>query len=395
MEITHRRLYVLVSRPAQQPRARSPSSVPRAHSTMPAHSTTAFVLLATALHLGAAELPRSRTSRPRPWRPSLIASRNDDLEQRKAELRKQFEEFDKDQSGFLDETEFEAARQQLGNAAFEDYDTDKNKRVSIEEFLPVSIPSTVLQIVNNVAGAGILTLSAGMAGGVGSVPAALLCLALGGISGITFHMIGAACELTGQTSFKGLWAATLGSSTTWVVDTAVALMCLAAAIIYSGILGDISTQLLGLAGVSPSFNIRWINILAITLSALTPLSLLRDLSALAFTSVLGCIAVAYTAVFITLRCVDGSYGLPAGRHIAALPAALVPAFEKASRWKVNFRALVLTSNLGLAYIAHYNAPAFYRALDRRSTKRFGVVCVAAFSVLSLLYLGIMLAGYFT
>ena len=67
---------------------------------------------------------------------------------------------------------------------------------------PVGLQMTVLQIVNNVAGAGILTLSAGMTGGVGSVPAALLCLALGAISGVTFHLIGASCELTKQTSFK-------------------------------------------------------------------------------------------------------------------------------------------------------------------------------------------------
>ena len=51
-----------------------------------------------------------------------------------------------------------------------------------------SIRDLVLQIVNNVAGAGILTLSAGMAGGVGWVPASILCVLLGIISGITFHM---------------------------------------------------------------------------------------------------------------------------------------------------------------------------------------------------------------
>ena len=38
-----------------------------------------------------------------------------------------------------------------------------------------SVTMTVVQIVNNVAGAGILTLSAGMSRGVGSVPASLLC----------------------------------------------------------------------------------------------------------------------------------------------------------------------------------------------------------------------------
>ena len=33
------------------------------------------------------------------------------------------------------------------------------------------------------------------------------------------------------------------------------------------------------------------------------------------------------------------------------------------------KALILVSNLGLAYIAHYNAPTFYRSLAEPSTVR--------------------------
>ena len=264
-----------------------------------------------------------------------------------------------------------------------------------------SMLSMVLQIVNNVAGAGILTLSAGMSAGVGSIPAALLCLMLGVLSGVTFHLIGIACELTGETTFKGLWTATLGASTAWTVDATIALMCLSAAIIYAGILGDTSTQLLNLAGVPAWLNARGMNIAIITVCALTPLSLLEDVSALSFTSMLGCAAVTYTAAFIFTRAIDGSYALPSaagaagGHFLSSLSAELRPAFELASRWKLDVRSLVLTSNLGLAYIAHYNAPTFYRALDRRSIGRFGSVCAMAFGTLSLLYMSIMMMGYRT
>jgi len=219
---------------------------------------------------------------------------------------------------------------------------------ALKEPAPVSLMGTVIQIVNNVAGAGILTLSAGMAGGVGSVPATLLCVALGIISGWTFHLIGASCELTGQMSFKSLWAATLGEGTAWIVDASIALMCFSAAIIYAGILGDTSTQLLSLTGIAKGLNERATNIAAITLVALTPLSLLKDVSALAFTSLLGCVAVVYTAFFVAIRALDGSYALPAGKLLKALPAALTPAFKLASTWKLNAQALALTSNLGLA-----------------------------------------------
>ena len=48
--------------------------------------------------------------------------------------------------------------------------------------------------------------------------------------------IGAACEMTGTSSFKALWGATLGVESAWLVDLSVALMCLSALIIYTGIL---------------------------------------------------------------------------------------------------------------------------------------------------------------
>ena len=150
-------------------------------------------------------------------------------------------------------------------------------------------------------------------------------------------------------------------------------MCLSAAIIYVGLLGDISTQLLGLTCLPAKLNQRGFNIGVLTACALTPLSLLKDLSALAFTSLLGCLAVLYTAVFICVRALDGSYRLPRGRMLTSLPASLTPAFEQATRWSLDARALVLTSNLGLAYIAHYNAPTFYCALEDKSIERFGKV----------------------
>lgn len=65
-----------------------------------------------------------------------------------------------------------------------------------------SITASVFNLVNNVAGAGILTLAAGMASGSGWIPAILICAVLGGLSGHSFAIIGDACELTGEKDFK-------------------------------------------------------------------------------------------------------------------------------------------------------------------------------------------------
>ena len=65
-----------------------------------------------------------------------------------------------------------------------------------------TIIASVFNLVNNVAGAGILTLSAGMAGGTGWIPAISICTILGAISSHCFAIIGESCELTGEKTFK-------------------------------------------------------------------------------------------------------------------------------------------------------------------------------------------------
>ena len=65
------------------------------------------------------------------------------------------------------------------------------------------------------------------------------------------------------------------------------------------------------------------------------------------------------------------------------------------RYTLDARAFVLVSNLGLAFIAHYNAPAMYESLADRSPQKFAKVVTGSFAVLSLLYLLCMGFGYAT
>jgi Transmembrane amino acid transporter protein len=67
-----------------------------------------------------------------------------------------------------------------------------------------SMMASIFNLVNNVAGAGILTLPAGQAAGDGTgwIPAVLIATGLGLISAQTFIMIGKACELTQESDFK-------------------------------------------------------------------------------------------------------------------------------------------------------------------------------------------------
>jgi amino acid permease len=249
--------------------------------------------------------------------------------------------------------------------------------------------------VNNVAGAGILTLPSGMSG-TGWMPAMIICGVLGALSGHCFSLIGEACELTGETDFKGLWKLTIGEDSAYMVDVMIAVLCLACSVIYSGILGDVFTQLIGQFGLlSPIWNDRTTNIVAITVTLLLPLSLIKDLSALAFTSILGFSAITYTVLFVIVRALDGTYNLPAGKFLQDGLLTAFPSFEKTSFWNFDFISLVLASNLGLAYIAHYNGPNFYRSLKKANSKKFRIVVNISFTILVVLYIAIMTAGYST
>jgi amino acid permease len=161
------------------------------------------------------------------------------------------------------------------------------------------------------------------------------------------------------------------------------------------ILGDVFTPLLSQAGIPDHLNGRTSNIIALTGGLLLPLSLIKDLSALAFTSILGFAAIMYTVIFILIRALDGSYRVGSGRFVLDGVLSAVPSFEKTSLWNFDFTSLVLASNLGLAYIAHYNGPNFYRSLKNTNSKRFRNMVNIAFTVLVALYITTMAAGYST
>lgn len=194
---------------------------------------------------------------------------------------------------------------------------------------------------------------------------------------------------------QGLWAKTIGPKSTWVVDTMIAILCLACSVIYSGIIGDAFTPLLEKAGFPAAWNDRRSNMLAITLTFLFPMSLIRNLSALAFTSILGFCAIMYTVVFINVRALDGSYALGSGKFVTDGILTVLPSFERSSLWKIDFSSLVLASNLGLAYVAHYNSPTMYRELKDTNAKRYATMVNIAFSILVFLYVITMAAGYST
>lgn len=159
-------------------------------------------------------------------------------------------------------------------------------------------------------------------------------------------------------------------------------------------MGDVLTSILELMGVPSAYNSRSMNIVGLAALVLLPLSLLRDLSGLAFTSLLGFAAVVYTVIFMVIRAADGTYAT-GGAWASKLSASQQPNFTDLDLFTLGPKALVLVNNLGLAFIAHYNAPVFYRELEGRSVPRFSGVVRGSFLIITSLYAVTMASGFFT
>ena len=65
-----------------------------------------------------------------------------------------------------------------------------------------TVTASVFNLVNNVAGAGILALSAGQAKGTGWIPSIAIATVLGWLSGEAFVMVGEACDMLHEADFK-------------------------------------------------------------------------------------------------------------------------------------------------------------------------------------------------
>ena len=268
-----------------------------------------------------------------------------------------------------------------------------------------TVSASTINLSKNIVGAGVLALASGVAAFSASpiaiVPAMALLLFLGGVSFYTFMLIARVGQEMGTATYKDTWAKIFGSQLSIIPALTIAFKTYVGGLSYTIILGDSFASIASLVG-APTL-LRNSNFWVCTLSAfvLLPLSLLRDLSSLAVGSVIGTAGTLYTALFIWLRKLDGSYAAGGAFH-SAIAAAAQPRFLAASaaRPLLNPSAFVLVSMLSTAFLAHYNAPKYFNELavpTDGSTKQqaFTRVCAQAFGLAALLMGSIMAGGYLT
>jgi amino acid permease len=284
-----------------------------------------------------------------------------------------------------------------------------------------TIPKLTISLVKSIVGSGILALPAGIAA-LGDSPdvipvALVVILLIGAINAYFFSLIGQVCEWTNATSYRDAWDRTVGAETSnqaahhqdedinkllhsdaiqrtpassQVVAVVVALKTALACLAYSMILAD-SFHALGIAAGLVDMS-RTQALLSITVGALLPLCLLKDLTALTPFSLLGIIGMAFTSVTIGIRHHDGSYALETGAYIDDLPQALLPSFGDSGP---HIQGVVLACTLATAFVAHYNAPRFRNELVDSTRKRFNTVIFGSYAIAALTFMVVATEGFLT
>jgi amino acid permease len=177
------------------------------------------------------------------------------------------------------------------------------------------------------------------------LPALTLIAVIGMLSAYGFALIGRCCAYTGATSYREAWAKTVGAGTSWIPAVSATLKTFFACLAFSMVLADTFTGLL-----QRTASDRTAVLVTLTSVVLLPLCWMKNLSSLAPFSLLGVLGMLYTAIAMTIRYLDGSYGVNGAlrQHLAS---HLQPAFGDAG-WKsvLNPQSLILVCMLSTAYM---------------------------------------------
>lgn len=284
-------------------------------------------------------------------------------------------------------------------------DTSNDDSASPKTSGQASIPTLSVSLVKSIVGGGVLALPSGMAAMGGSpdiVPTAITTiLASGALNAFYFGLVGKVCDTTEATSYKQAWERTVGSSTSPLVTLTVTLKTALSCLAYSMILADSGQALANASMWTDGEGItRTQALLAITGIALVPLTLQRNLKALAPFSLVGLLGMLVTTATIVTRCQDGSYRPNTGVFVSDLPTGLQPTFGEAPVASAtgsitDWPGVVLLCTLATAFVAHYNAPRFYNELQDASVQRFQSVAFLSYAMATVLFVVVGCCGFLT
>lgn len=179
------------------------------------------------------------------------------------------------------------------------------------------------------------------AGGTGPVLATIILLIFGALSWYSLVSFARAAEVvivqdknnSGEAaageSLSAVWERALpnGKLTTFIPDLGCVCLTVGCLLFYSAFIGDLFGSLVsGITGLPDVLRKRWSVLLLLHAVPILPLCLIKDLSALKYSSMTGLLGIFYTIFFVGKRLVDGSYA-PGGKFFDLMPSKFQPAAQ--------------------------------------------------------------------
>eukprot|EP00931_Biecheleriopsis_adriatica_P104043 TRINITY_DN78796_c0_g1_i1.p1 TRINITY_DN78796_c0_g1~~TRINITY_DN78796_c0_g1_i1.p1 ORF type:complete len:456 (+),score=72.69 TRINITY_DN78796_c0_g1_i1:56-1423(+) len=261
----------------------------------------------------------------------------------------------------------------------------------------VPLLQTIFNDIKNIVGEVMFSLAHALSLGTGLVPGICLLFIVALLLGYNSSMLGRCANATpGERSFKGMSIWVKGPRFAKFVTAVVALKTTITGVAFAIIAKKSFTDIfIGLGATGLLTNDKVVLAMFASL-VLLPLVLLRDLSFLAYFSLIGIGGELFALSFILLRYWDGSYQIGGYYYDLTAPENR-PRFDGGiDVWGFSPQTVILAANLVLSFNGGiYNVPKYYNLLHEASVRRWNIVTAAAFSVVVLMYLFAMLGGYLT
>ena len=219
---------------------------------------------------------------------------------------------------------------------------------------------------------------------------------MGSIFGYYFYIIGKVCNITQSATYKEAWQDTLGGDTGSIAVATVNMLKPALGnLAYSMIIADTFQSLSSTIGIIEIT--RTESLLIMTMIAILPLCLMKNLDTLAPFSILGTLGILLTATCMGIRYFDGTYDINRdGRFVTDLSSELQPSFGTYNNGSMtNGGVLVFITMVYEAFVAHYNSPRFLTELKQPTMSRFASLVIIAFGSSSLVYIIMTAFGFLT
>lgn len=244
-----------------------------------------------------------------------------------------------------------------------------------------SMLGSIVNLTNTIIGAGLLSIP--FAFRVAGIVPALLCLVgIWLLSSLSFDVLARSAEYTGKFTYKEIAITSAGPAVGYFAEFCIMVYTFLNLIGRMIILADFLTTVFGsnLVGLSAGSVLtqRWFIIVMVSL-VIFPLTILRRIDMLKFTSFLSLLCVLFTSVVVVIM----------------YDFTKVPVGARLAIWPESADAFIAFGILVVSFCAHYNIPAQYEELQDRSPAKMRVVIFSSTTICAILYSVVGIMGYLT